>query len=402
MNTENKIFKLIGKVQHYDWGGFEFIPNWLGIENIHHLPFAEYWMGAHASAPSHIIYDDKTYNLHELIDKNPKHFLSEKISNQFQTLPYLFKILDVRNMLSIQVHPSKTEAEKGFEQEEKFGIHISASHRNYKDKNHKPEMMVALSDFYLLHGFKNKEELKKILNDVKEFESLKEIFGDKNYKALYQYIMLLSQNDVDKILFPLIKREIEKKGNNQLSKIEPGWWVAKFFENKKVDTNFDRGIFSIYFFNLVKLKKDEGIFQDAGVPHAYLEGQNMELMASSDNVLRGGLTNKHVDINELMKHIIFEGIAPAIIYPEQKDNTEKAFNVNVADFGMSKIELKEYEFYQNKSRSLEIFCLIDGALQINGSNVLQASKGEAFTILPNEKYTFTTNNFATVYKAFVP
>jgi mannose-6-phosphate isomerase len=402
MQTQDKIFKLIGQIRHYAWGGFDFIPAWLGIENISNKPFAEYWMGAHPSTPSYIIHENEKYNLNELIKENPDQFLSEKINHQFHELPYLFKIMDVHDMLSIQVHPSKTEAEKGFEREERSGIHVSAPHRNYKDKNHKPEMLVALSEFWLLHGFKKREELKKILLDVKEFESFIKIFGDKNYKALYEHVMMMPQKDADKLLLPLIKREIELKQKNQLQKNDPGWWVAKLFERKDVKDNFDKGIFSIYFFNIVQLKKGEAVFQNAGLPHAYLEGQNMELMSSSDNVLRGGLTDKHIDVEELMKHILFEELEPDIIKGIEKNGGERNYPVGTGDFGMSKIELKTGEVYESVSSSMEIFCIMEGTLQINGINSLNVHKGEAFAILPDENYKISTNGFATLYKAFVP
>jgi len=402
MNTQDKIFKLKGQVQHYAWGGFDFIPSWMGIENATHKPFAEYWMGAHPSLPSFIIHENKEYDLGALIKENAAFFLSAKTIQQFGNLPYLFKIMDVHDMLSIQVHPSKAEAEKGFAHEEKSGIHINAPHRNYKDKNHKPEMLVALSEFWLLHGFKQKEELKKILRDVKEFESLVKIFGKGNYKALYEYVMTMPQKEVDKLLLPLIKRSVGLKEKDQLTKDKPEWWVAKLFQEKDVRDNFDRGIFSIYFFNIVHLKKGEAIFQDAGVPHAYLEGQNMELMANSDNVLRGGLTAKHIDVNELMKHVMFEGMMPEIIKGKRKNNGEKNYPSSAMDFGMSKIELKKGESYKAHSASLEIFCVMDGTLKISGSNGLLVQKGEAFAVLPNEKYTISATGFVELYKAFLP
>ncbi len=402
MNKQYQIFKLKGKVQHYAWGGFHFIPSWLGIENAAQQPFAEYWMGAHSSAPSYINYNNEEQSLDKLIEKHPEHLLSQKTYQQFGTLPYLFKILDVHDMLSIQVHPSKTEAEKGFAHEQEKGIHISALHRNYKDKNHKPEMMVALSEFWLLHGFKQKEQIKQTLSHIKEFEGLIPIFNDGDYKALYSHVMLMPQHQTDAMLLPLIQKEIHLKEKKQLHKSDPGWWVSKLFDQKEVKDNFDKGIFSIYFFNIVNLHSGQAIFQDAGLPHAYLEGQNIELMASSDNVLRGGLTNKHIDVPELIKHTLFEGIAPVVINGSDKSHIEKNYASSTVDFGLSSITLKKGEVYESSSSSLEILCIMDGELQITGTNHLQALRGEAIAILPAEKYKIETPSFATIYKAFVP
>jgi mannose-6-phosphate isomerase len=397
---QDKIFKLKGKVQHYAWGGTEYIPHWLGIESTSGKPYAEYWMGAHPSASSTIEINNKQESLFELIQHEPALFIGENINNAFGELPYLFKILDVKDMLSIQVHPSKASAAEGFEEEEAKGIALTASNRNYKDKNHKPEVMVALSEFWLLHGFLQEDKLLKVLQTVPEFKEFKKIFLDEGYKGLYEHVMMVPQEEVDKLLSSLVDREVDHKKNNELTKYDAGWWVAKLYEQEKPTANVDRGIFSIYFFNIVKANAGEGVFQGAGVPHAYLEGQNVELMANSDNVLRGGLTPKHIDVPELMKHITFEGIEPDVMRGIDITRGEKNYPCPVADFGISKIELKSNETYQSEATSLEIIVVIDGGLSVNGT--LGAKKGEAVAILPGEKYTISTNNKLCAYKAFVP
>ncbi|MBC7588692.1 MAG: mannose-6-phosphate isomerase, class I, partial [Chitinophagaceae bacterium] len=165
MDFQNKILQLKGKVQHYAWGGSSFIPSLLHIDNAENKPHAEYWMGTHPSAPSELFDGAASISLDQFIQQNPIKVLGEKVFKQFKALPYLFKVLDVNDMLSIQVHPSKAEAEKGFDAEEAAGIPLNAPNRNYKDSNHKPEIMVALSEFWLLHGFKSKEAIEKMLLD---------------------------------------------------------------------------------------------------------------------------------------------------------------------------------------------------------------------------------------------
>ena len=180
-----KAYKLHGVNRHYDWGGFDFIPTLMNIENTAKIPFAEYWMGAHASAPAMIDTNKGQQQLDVLIQSNLNTFLGTTIANNFGALPYLFKILDVAKMLSIQVHPSKENAIIGYELEEKAGISIDANNRNYKDKNHKPEVMVALSDFWLLHGFLAPELLEARLNEFNYFYPLIEQFNGSDYKRLY-------------------------------------------------------------------------------------------------------------------------------------------------------------------------------------------------------------------------
>lgn len=399
---QDKIFKLKGKVQHYAWGGLEFIPHWLGIENKKAEPFAEYWMGAHPSASSTINIDGNEKLLNELIKNDPQEFICTKTEKDFGELPYLFKILDVKDMLSIQVHPTKKEAEKGFAEEEKKGVDIKDSKRNYKDKNHKPEVMVALSEFWLLHGFLKEDKLHDVLQSVPEFDGFDEIFSEKDYKGLYEYVMTMSQHDADNLLRSLVDRELQSKQDNQLTKQDPGWWVSKLYEHDKPKENFDKGIFSIYFFNIVKAEPGEAVFQGAGLPHAYLEGQNVELMANSDNVLRGGLTPKHIDVPELIKHIHFEGIEPNLLKGSGEQNGEKKYPCPVKDFGISKIELSDKEIHQSQSKSLEIIVVINGELKVEGNNSIIAKKGEAVAVLANEEYTISTQNYVLAYKAFVP
>jgi mannose-6-phosphate isomerase len=399
MQDSNKIFKLKGFNQHYAWGGFHFIPHLLGIANPENKPFAEYWMGAHPSASSTLQTPQGDILLSYLIQQNPETILTKEVFQKFGELPYLLKVLDVKDMLSIQVHPTKSEAEKGFDAEEAAGIPVNAPNRNYKDRNHKPEVMVALSDFWLLHGFKEKNLLEKTLEEVQEFNILLPLFKLEGYKALYQFVMEMTQQDANAFLMPVVKREIRKKMDGELTKANPGWWVAKLFENAQAINTIDKGVFSIYFFNIVNAKPGEAVFQGAGLPHAYLEGQNIELMANSDNVLRGGLTPKYIDVPELMKHTLFEGIIPNIMKGTEIRTGEKNYPCPVADFAISKISLSGNSSYANITEGLELFILTDGAAVIN--NHLVVKSGEALCMLPGAEYQIQSSGNCTLYKAYV-
>ncbi|MDQ6814090.1 MAG: mannose-6-phosphate isomerase, class I [Bacteroidota bacterium] len=392
---KNKIFKLQGKVQHYAWGGCEFIPQLLGFENLQKKPCAEYWMGAHPSASGKLETEDGLQEWYNLIQQEPVGHLGKQVWEQFGELPYLLKVLDVREMLSIQVHPTKDEASKGYEREHAKGIAITASHRNYKDKNHKPEVMIALGDFWLLHGFKKEEALQQVLDLVPEFSFLSKIFADGGYYELYKAVMEMPREEADELLLSLVEREI----TTPHTKEEPGYWVAKLYNGVLPASNIDKGIFSIYFFNIVHVKEGEAVFQGAGVPHAYLEGQNIELMANSDNVLRGGLTLKHIDVPELLKHIVFEGIEPNILTGEVLTSGEIAYPLPVQDFGISTIKLENGREYVSKSKSTEIFLVMQGEANCDE---ITCKKGEAFVVLANEAYTIRGIENVVLYKAFVP
>lgn len=306
-------------------------------------------------------------------------------------------------MLSIQVHPTKEAAKKGYELENNNGIPLTANHRNYKDQNHKPEIMVALSDFWLLHGFLERSKLIKNLQETKELTFLLKTFLSEGYLGLYKKVMEFSQEEVNNVLGPLMDRIHPTFIANELEKSSPAYWAAKSMEHKEL-TSIDRGVFSIFFFNILKLSKGEAIFQDAGLPHAYLEGKNMELMANSDNVLRGGLTTKHIDVEELLKNTKFEETIPAILHGNyNKSNGEVVYKTTTKDFEMSKIELNSSTSHRSVSNSIEILIAMKGsATVIENKNAFFLEKGQSIVIKPNTAYKIQTNSEAEIYKAGVP
>ncbi|MFM8717671.1 MAG: mannose-6-phosphate isomerase, class I, partial [Spartobacteria bacterium] len=317
------IFRIKGVVQHYDWGGFDFIPALLGQPHPSSEPCAELWLGAHGGGASTIESPEGCFSLPEVIHSAPREVLGGTVAERFHnSLPYLFKVLDARKMLSIQAHPTLAQAREGFEAEETAGVPLKASTRNYKDRNHKPEVHVALTDFWMLHGFRPLEEISASLQNVPEFRTLMPDFGSRLQTAdssaraallreLYERIMTMPQSEVDDFLNSLIARlEKESPLDNDL----PDFWALRAAREFPLpDGHRDRGIFSIYLLNLVRLKPGQATYQSAGTLHAYLEGVNVELMANSDNVLRGGLTPKNVDVPELMRVVRFDEGKAAII-----------------------------------------------------------------------------------------
>jgi mannose-6-phosphate isomerase len=393
----HSLFKIKGVVQHYSWGGYEFIPALLGIDNAGQQPFAEYWLGAHPNHPSTI--EGTEVSLSELIREQPGKVLGTSVSKHFSSLPFLFKILDVRQMLSIQVHPSKESAIKEFALENEKGIPVNAPHRNYKDENHKPELMVALGDFWLLHGFKNEIRLKEILQAKPEFHFLLSIFGENNYKTLYEAVMTMEQEKVDAILSPLLQPVLPMYESGQLQKSSEDFWAARAVSTFCKDGHYDRGIFSIYFFNLIHLKKGQGIFQPQGMPHAYLEGQNVEVMANSDNVLRAGLTDKHIDVKELLKHVDFKATIPAVL-PAEND-----FAITYKS-PAQEFELHAYQFNGQKeiisSKSPEIWFLLSGTARVTAKDeTIEMKRGEAVFLGSGEEVTIESGN-GEVFRCIVP
>jgi mannose-6-phosphate isomerase len=400
MEASEKLYKLQGKILHYAWGGNAFLPSFLGMPNGQQQPFAEYWMGAHPSAPSELVTASGKIRLDELIRTDPAAVLSKAVSERFGELPYLFKVQDVKEILSVQVHPSKAEAEKGFNREETAGIPRNAPQRNYKDRNYKPEMLVALSEFWLLHGFKQKSDIEATLGSIHEFKVLLPYYKREGLKALYGMVMEMKQTEINALLRGLVKREIRRKNDGLLTKDMPGWWVAKLYQSKADVQDIDRAVFSIYLFNIVKLNPGEGLFQGAGIPHSYLEGQDIELMANSDNVLRAGLTPKHIDVPELIKHTSFEPLTPAVLHGIPGMAGEAVYPSFVPDFGLSKIDLSPGAAYTNTADSFEILVVTEGGAVVNNSLVLK--RGEAVAALAGGNYTIEASGHCTLFRAFVP
>lgn len=398
MSSFHRLYKLKGVVQHYSWGGFRYIPELLSVTNEEHKPYAEYWLGAHPNHPSHVI--GQSQSLYEFITHHRAEILGDKVAGKFSSLPFLFKILDVQQMLSIQVHPSMAAAKKGYAEENTREIDVKAPNRNYKDENHKPEMMVALGDFWLLHGFKSPEAIQKQLQDVPELTFLQKVFQQQGYRGLFELVMVMQQADVDERLEPLLKRIVPLYKENKLAKESPHYWAARAAITFRKGDHIDRGIFCIYLFNILHLKEGEGIFQASGMPHAYLEGQNVEVMANSDNVLRAGLTDKHIDVAELVKHVLFEETIPDIICPNAR--AEIQYQTPAEEFSVVRYQV-DGNPQRFTTQSADIIFALSGEAIIKGDGEeVRLKKGEALLVTAGTAVSITSDTASTIFRAFTP
>jgi len=241
-------------------------------------------------------------------------------------------------------------------------------------------------------------------------EHLLEIFDATGYDQLYKTVMEMPQESVNKLLQPLLHRIVPLYKEDRLPKSDENFWAARasltFDESSpdsKAEQRIDRGIFSVYFFNLLFLKAGEGIFQDAGVPHAYLEGQNVEIMANSDNVLRGGLTNKHIDVKELRKHVRSEETIPNVLYPQKVGEQERLYRTGAPDFKLSSFSLQKGDTTSFESASAEIVLVINGGVSIStGTNELELHQGEAAFVINHQSVTLRAISKTYLFRASVP
>ena len=380
------IYQLKGCIQPYAWGGKHYIANLLNVTNTQE-PYAEYWLGAHISAPSQLLITNGEISLLDFLHKNPTALGTQSRQLFGDNLPYLLKILDVANPLSIQLHPTKKQAEIGFAQENAAGIPLNDPKRTYKDDNHKPEMMIALSDFWLLHGFKTKA---KILDTLRQRPSLADLatkLASQNLADFYADTMLAKQDQLAQWLLPIIEGQQKAYEQNQLAMQDPDYWVLYTLHAMQISRDkLDAGLMSFYLFNIVNLQVGEGIFQAAGVPHAYLRGQNIELMAGSDNVIRGGLTPKHVDIEQLLKIIDCREIIPQIITPAPK-NQVYTYPTSIADFALSNMPYAKNTEISDRTLNGTILLVMAGEMTLEArQQKLTLKQGQAAFIEADTDY----------------
>lgn len=411
---------LIGAPQHYEWGGLQYIPGLLGVDNAEKRPFAELWMGAHPRGPAAADIDGTRIPLDRLIASDPWLTLGPDVALRFAgRLPYLFKVLDVRIMASIQAHPSKTQAEEGFARENAAGIPLDAARRNYRDDNHKPEVHVVLTDFWMLHGFRPLEEIAEMLASEQELAALMPEFGDNLSAAgpdpgarsallrgLYARVMTMQQPMVDALLDPLVARLEGEEARGTLKKEDPGFWALRAARTFPLaDGHRDRGIVSIYLLNLVRLKPGQGTFQPAGTLHAYLEGVDVECMANSDNVLRGGLTPKHVDVQELLSTLSFTDGRPPILEGRATSETGREYETPAEEFALERIEVTPgVPHAGGREHSADCLIVIEGAAAvIAAGRTLMLQRGGIALVPAGLPYSLAARSpRAVLFKAGVP
>lgn len=377
------IYPLKGVVQYYEWGGTTFIADFLG-QPPSAQPQAEYWLGAHPKAPAYMT-EEKVH-------------LDVWLRGRGLRLPFLLKILDARQMLSIQVHPNKVQAEKGFSAENALGIPLDAAHRLFKDDNHKPEMMLALSDFYLLSGFREARQMSALLGSIPSFQVLGDYFGAGDYKRLYYFIMQADAAQTDALLLPHLAY-LAEKGLAALPKEGADYWALKAWQDldQARRQHIDKGIFSIYLLNLIVLKQGQTYFHDAGILHAYLQGQCVELMANSDNVLRGGLTSKHINIDALLRHTRYESWAAALPEPEPVSVCgETAYPCQAADFALHTLTLSAgVRHILAPKKRVTVYLVLEGRGSV-------CSQGIAYELRPSFSFLTLPDGVEAVIMADAP
>lgn len=288
-------------------------------------PEAEVWFGDHPGSPALV---------HDGSDRSLDAWLASRADVPAR-LPYLLKLLAAGAPLSIQVHPSKEQAVDGFAREEAAGVPRDAGHRNYKDDNHKPEVIVALSDtFTALAGLRDLIATRRLVSALGEGDAVRalreRLDADDPAAALRAAIAwVLGEADAAAV------SQIVEAAASAVSEE----FAAELALVRTLAAAYpaDPGIVVALLMNLVELRRGEAIFVPAGVLHAYVAGLGVEIMAASDNVLRGGLTPKHIDVAELLALVDFRPADPPVLAPRADGDGAELFAPGIPDFALAHV-----------------------------------------------------------------
>ncbi|HYQ04211.1 MAG TPA: mannose-6-phosphate isomerase, class I [Polyangiaceae bacterium] len=325
-------------IQKYAWGSHAAIASLLGTRVPSSEPEAELWMGAHALAPSLVLPEREP--LSRLIERKPERMLGAASIARFGArLPFLLKVLAAETPLSLQAHPTLAQAQAGFADEEARGIALDSPERNYKDASHKPELLCALTPFSALCGFRKIEDTLELFRTLKlphvSFlaDILEELPTEAGLSQLFSTLLGLSAERRAELAREVLDR------CTLLAALE-GPFQHEFSWAVQIGVLYpgDIGIVSALLLNLVKLTPGEAIYLPAGNLHAYLQGVGVEIMANSDNVLRGGLTPKHVDNRELLRVLAFRA-GPVNVLRGELQGSARVYQTPAAEFELQSFDL---------------------------------------------------------------
>ncbi|MEU9003112.1 mannose-6-phosphate isomerase, class I [Streptomyces sp. NPDC048551] len=331
---------LTNQIRRYAWGSRTAIAQ-LTDRAPDGLPEAELWMGAHPAAPSRTDRGNGPEPLDDIIARDPAREVGERVTTGFGArLPFLLKILAAGHALSVQVHPTTAQAQAGFAAEETAGIPIEAPHRIYKDPHHKPELLRALDEFDALCGFREPAASADLLAALRLPELghwIRILRTAGSQTALRTVLTEALGPDRQRgtaaalALAPALERAARTPG--------PHTRTYAAYAAAARDYPADPGIVAALLLNHVRLEPGEALYLDARVPHAYLRGTGVEVMANSDNVLRCGLTPKHVDVDALAAVVDFRPAPPTLVPATASDGIERHYRAPAAEFALSRLDV---------------------------------------------------------------
>jgi len=329
------------RIRPYAWGSRTAIAELIGAPSPAPHPQAELWMGAHPGDSSTLIGPAGDRTLLDAITDKPVLMLGERVEREFgPRLPFLFKVLAAAEPLSLQAHPSAAQAARGFALEEAVGVPVNSGGRNYKDGSHKPELICAITEFDALCGFRNPEETVQLLADlgVPQLDHYLSLLSGQpdsdGVRALFSSILTIPSGVFSPLLTAVLSAcvRLVRKGSAFTREYRTALELGERYPG-------DPGVLASLLLNRVTLQPGEALYLAAGNLHAYLAGVGVELMANSDNVLRGGLTPKHVDVPELMRVLDFTAGDVEVLGGDPVRPGEVLYRTPAPEFRLSRLAL---------------------------------------------------------------
>lgn len=361
-----KAYILTNKIQRYEWGErgeTSFIAKLLDMHVSANIPLAEMWIGTHPLGTSELIYGGKSVLLSDLVQRYPLEILGQRVASAFLSqFPFLLKVLSASEPLSIQLHPSKAQA--------------AMLHQNdpthYPDSNHKPEIAIALERLHALAGLRDARQITTLMTEhpalsaFVEFEAISDQPEPKQPKLTFQSLMRNAMKKPDQLAQVIDQLAAAFQQKDSLS------YREKLFLEMCAKYPGDVGLLAIFFLKLHSLNKGQAMFIPPGVPHAYLKGNIVECMASSDNVIRAGLTPKFNDIPTLIDVLTDQ---QAILY--SPDAPSYAYPAPVTEFRLWKFEMATGKKLGESNNSVRVFLVMNGQIRLTWlDGGLDAGRGQ--------------------------
>lgn len=368
---------LENRLQRYAWGSLTLIQELCGLP-LDGQPLAEVWLGTHPRALTRLAGSSRS-----LLD------LLAAEGHTPEGLPFLLKLIAVAHPLSLQAHPNAQAALRGYQREQSAGLELDARERSYPDPHHKPELLVALSPFEALVGFASVPEIVDALqaNTSPDLQQIGEQLAvSSSIEQAFHAVMRIDEERLPGVHAALHAACVEQAAN-------VGQLADKYRTIAKLMHAFpsDRGVVAALFMRELQLQPGQGLYIAPGTLHAYLHGLGVEIMANSDNVVRCGLTGKHVNVPELMRIVDFRG-QPSVVDPQPHSQAACAalgsYEVPVSEFALSRVRLEEGRPFVAKPRSAELLLVTSGSVTVQDADgTLSLRAGASVVVLPERSYT---------------
>jgi mannose-6-phosphate isomerase len=382
--------RLTGSVQHYAWGSTTALPAFLGVEP-DGRPQAELWLGAHHSAPSRV--GDRS--LADRIAADADGVVGEVAVGEFgPQLPYLLKVLAAAQPLSLQAHPSRAGAEAGFAREEEAGIDRGAPTRLYRDDWPKPEMLMALGDVEALCGFREPDETYALFARLgvpaaTELVAPLQGGGAEALAEVFARVLGLVESEREVVAQVVTAAAELIEADAGAVDADLGLFAKTAVE---LDEHYpgDPGVLAALLMNRMGFGRFEGLFLPAGNLHAYLHGIGVEIMANSDNVMRGGLTPKHVDVSELLAVLDFTPGVPELVQVDEESTGVWRYRTPAPEFALWRIIADTDRVTVPGAGSGRIALVVEGSVEVSdGSTRRTLVQGESIFAYPGDSLTVT-------------